>query len=62
MQVQHPHAFSPHGGQILETTTLTQHSVALRPEAEGHAAITISFTDVTSSAMALELVKRSIEW
>ena len=39
-----------------ETSRLTEHSCALVPTHEGHAAITVTFADVTAAEMAKEQV------
>jgi len=44
-----------------ETTRLTDHSVALQPMHEGHAAVTVLFTDVSAGEAAKELVRRRYE-
>jgi len=45
-----------------ETSKLTDHSVALMPTHEGHAAITVSFADVTRVEAAKALVRKRYEW
>mmetsp|Transcript_2816 Transcript_2816/g.8244 ORF Transcript_2816/g.8244 Transcript_2816/m.8244 type:complete len:743 (-) Transcript_2816:2018-4246(-) len=44
-----------------ETSKLTEHSVALVPTHEAHAAITVTFVDVTLAESAKQLVRRRIE-
>lgn len=44
-----------------QTSKLTDHSVALNPTHEGHAAITVTFADVTAAELAKELVRRRIQ-
>ena len=43
---------------FCKTTDLTDHSVALVPKHEAHAAITVTFTDVTEAQVATALVRR----
>jgi len=44
-----------------ETSKLTNHSVALMPTHEGHAAITVTFVDVTVAESAKDLVRKRYE-
>jgi len=44
-----------------ETSKLTEHSVALRPTHEAHAAITVTFVDVSRSEAAKQLVRRRLD-